>query len=103
MEKINSLTIGNIAEATSLLKQLMGSGNDLHVDLSGLEDIDISGIQLLISFTKEVNLLNKQMEFRGDFKDSFKRSLNENLFNSSEIENGYQFTSFVGDIIRGNV
>lgn len=103
MEKINSLTIANMGEAHNLLVQLLNSGSDLHVDLSALEDIDISGIQLLLSFAKEVNILNKSVEFRGEFKDSFINSLRSIAFHSSELTNGSQFTSYINEIVRSSL
>lgn len=103
MEKIKSLTIANISEAHNLLLQLLNSGSNLHVDLSGLEEIDITGIQLLISFSKEVSILKKEVDYRGEFKESFTNSLNGIIFHPTPLVNGAQFSTYISDIVRSSL
>lgn len=102
MEKVKKLTISEIFEARSLLLQLLESGNSLDVDLSGLEDIDISGLQLLVSFAKEVSILKKNVNFKGIFTETFRDSLIEVAYLSEAITNGEDFSLYIEEIIRSN-
>lgn len=102
MEKVKNLTISEVIEAKRLLIQLLESGKSLEVDLSGLEEIDISGIQLLISFNKEVAILKRTVIYKGVFKEEFKSSLNSVLYLSEPMTNGEELSSYIDEIIRSS-
>lgn len=102
MEKIENLTIVEVVEAKNLLVQLIETGNKLEVDLSSLGSIDISGLQLLVSFYKEASILKKDVVLKGEFKQSFRDSLDEFLFVNEPIINGDELTGYIEDIIRSN-
>lgn len=96
---MGKLTISYAEEMKLTLMESLNQGISIKVDLSTLDEIDISGLQLLISFAKEAVLLGKEYQFIGIFNENFKENINRISYNSVDMVNGEDLTLFVGDII----
>lgn len=93
------LTIVYAQEMKLILIEVLNQGNTLEIDVSQLEEIDISGLQLLISFAREASLLGKSYQFTGVFTEKFKEEINDTSYLQSKMVNGEDLTQFLNEII----
>ncbi len=95
----DKLTIIHAEDTKLIFSAALAQGHLIGVDLSQLESIDIIGLQLLISFFKESQLLGKSVQFLGIFTDRFKEDLNRVSFSSQLMVNGEDFMLLIKEII----
>ena len=70
-----SLTIDNVGEYRKTLIALLRNGSSSVFDLSGIECIDLSGLQVLISFAREAQAKKIDFHFTGRIHESISTSL----------------------------
>lgn len=93
------LTIVYVQEMKLILIEVLNNGNCLELNVADLEEIDISGLQLLISFAREASLMGKEFLFTGVFTEKFREDLNSISFLQGEMVNGEDLTQFIKEII----
>lgn len=95
----DSLTINSANVVKSTLLESLQKSDLIKLDLSGVNKIDISGIQLLLSFVKEISLLGKEIVFEGVFTPEFKDDLNNLIFSKQHIDTGEEFLLCIKGLI----
>ena len=70
----DKLTISKIRDIYKELQEEFDLSNHIIVDLKNVDEIDLSGLQLLISLKKSCELENKKLELL-NIKDSLMHSL----------------------------
>jgi len=91
------LKIHNVEDIKDELLRKLDVKGDITIDLSSVEKIDISGLQLLISIVAELKELKKDYLFIGEFKSNFSQDLNKICFSPNIISNGSELQSFIED------
>lgn len=93
------LIINNIENIRENLLTHLDKSNKLEIVLSSTKNIDISGLQLLISLKREVLKLEKEVIFSGIFNDSFSEGLNKIIFNQGIINNGEDLQLLINEAV----
>lgn len=75
MSDIKALTIDNANEIQKTLLDLLKKGGKQEFDLSGIETVDLSGIQILVAFVRETLANNVDFHFIGKIHESVSSSL----------------------------
>lgn len=95
IELKDDLIINNVEEIKSNFLGHLKKSNKLEIDLSETQQIDISGLQLLISLVRESKNLEKEVSFIGLFNNSFSENLNRIAFAPMFITNGEELQEFL--------
>jgi anti-anti-sigma regulatory factor len=82
----NNLTVENIKTVAMMLSKNFKKHEDLLIDLSGVEKLDLAGIQLLLSVQKSGRQNNKPVLFCGILKKSIYEKLFNTGFNTIPME-----------------
>lgn len=98
IEITKDLTMINIKKISDRLLISIISGSNFNIDLSEIGNIDITGLQLLISLSKELNSLDQTLTFSGNLKENFRNDLEDLIFSVHEITTGPDLTKFIDDI-----
>ena len=93
------LIINNIEDLKLKLLEDLKKCNKLEITLSAVDNIDISGLQLLISLTREVENIKKDVIYSGQLKASFLEDINRIAFAPNIITNGEDLQRFINDTI----
>lgn len=91
------LKIHNVEVIKEELLKKLDVQDDITIDLSSVEKIDVSGLQLLISIAVELKELKKEFLFTGEFNSNFSQDLNKICFSPNIISNGSELQSFIED------
>ena len=75
MSDLKALTIDNAVELQKTLLAISEKGGALVFDFSGIEAIDLSGIQILVAFAREALSNNADFHFIGKIHESVSASL----------------------------
>ncbi len=93
------LTINNVDEIRENLLKYLKKSKKLEIVLSSLSRVDISGLQLLISLVNESCLTEKEIQFCGNFNDSFIFDINKVAFPPNTLINGEELQSFIKGVV----
>lgn len=74
MSDLKALTIDNAVEFQKTILDLSKKGGTPVFDFSGIEDIDLSGIQILVAFAREALSSNTGFHFTGKIQESVSAS-----------------------------
>lgn len=88
-----NLTIGNAETTAKQLSKYLKTAAKPVIDLSGIEKLDLAGIQLLISVQKSGEVNKKQVFFSGMLKKSIFDKLYQNGFNTIHPEDSDELYS----------
>jgi anti-anti-sigma regulatory factor len=75
MSDIKALTIDNAVEFQKKLFDILKKGGKPVLDFSGIEGIDLSGIQLLVAFAREALANNAAFQFTGRIHEAVSANL----------------------------
>ncbi len=74
-KKISSLTIENASMNKELFLALLDNEHEVELNFSGIQDMDMSGLQLLISFMKDAEKKQKKVVFTGGLSVNVQRTI----------------------------
>lgn len=63
IENIKEFTIYEVEKLKVILLKELNNSDDFTIDMKNIDKLDIVGIQLLISFVKSANSINKKVQF----------------------------------------
>lgn len=63
IENIKEFTIYEVEKLKVILLKELNNSDDFTIDMKNIDKLDIVGIQLLISFVKSANSINKKVKF----------------------------------------
>lgn len=95
----NDLIIQHVKKCREVLEEALETSNHIDIDVSGLNKIDIAGLQLLIAFTKEVSKQSKTHNFYGELRENFRYSINHITFSSRLMSSGEDLLQFVNEML----
>lgn len=95
----NELTISSVSNISSKLFEYLKATKKCELNFSKIEKIDISGLQLLISFLQEVTVLDKELSFIGILNNDFKEDLNRIIFNNINLDTSEDLLQYIKGLI----
>lgn len=95
----NDLIINYADEIKAQLIDSLVDDNDYDIDISLINKIDVSGLQLLIGFYKDVKLQGKSVTCSGIFKSNFVQEVNRATFTNNVLVNGDDLCKFIEETI----
>lgn len=93
------LVIQHVKTSSEKLQKTLDECDHIAIDVSGLNKIDIAGLQLLIAFTKEVAKQSKTHSFYGELRENFRYSINHITFSSRLMSSGKDLLQFVNEML----
>lgn len=99
IEVSEDLIINNVRDIKLIFLDLLKNSDNLEISLAVVKDIDISGLQLLISLLGECKILGKDILFSGQFNDSFLENINRIAFAPAILNNGEDLQNFIKESV----
>lgn len=95
-----NLTIENIAELKELFLASLGHRNSPVLDFSGVERIDLAGLQLLVSTLLEAKRRDREVRLTGNLCPDFRQDLGAGCFFSHVPTDGEGLATCLNRLIE---
>lgn len=98
----DSVTIENVQQKKQELQKAFNSSDEVFLDVSKLEDIDISGVQLIIASQKEAQIMKKHFGVTGEISENLINFFRRIGIPINKLTSAEQFTTEILETIAGD-
>ena len=98
----NAVTIENVAQKKTELLKVFNSNQEIFLDISQLDDIDISGVQLIIACKKEAQIRNLNFKVTGDISSNLRNFFQRIGIPIDKLTTTEQLSSEILETIAGD-
>ncbi len=98
----DSATIENVQQKKQELQKAFNSSDEVFLDVSKLEDIDISGVQLIIASQKEAQIMKKHFGVTGEISENLINFFRRIGIPINKLTSAEQFTTEILETIAGD-
>ena len=98
----NAVTIENVAQKKTELLKVFNSNQEIFLDISQLDDIDISGVQLIIAYKKKTQIRNLNFKVTGDISSNLRNFFQRIGIPIDKLTTTEQLSSEILETIAGD-
>lgn len=98
----DSVSIENAQQKKQELQKAFNSSNEILLDISKLEDIDISGVQLIIASQKESQIRKVDFKVTGEISSNLTDFFRKIGIPIAKLTSAEQFTTEILETIAGD-
>ena len=98
----NAVTIENVAQKKTELLKVFNSNQEIFLDIYQLDDIDISGVQLIIAYKKKTQIRNLNFKVTGDISSNLRNFFQRIGIPIDKLTTTEQLSSEILETIAGD-